>query len=186
MHLALADPDGDPLTLTVASNSNPSLINVALGGSGNDRTLAIAATGRRSGRATITLNLSDGKATVPVIVTVIIGSARNDTLSGTGGPDMIFGLAGRDTINGLAGNDLLCGGNGNDTISGGDGNDTLDGGNGRDVLRGGNGDDTLRGGNGNDRLTGGPGADRFSGGRGRDTATDANTGQGDKRDASIP
>jgi Ca2+-binding RTX toxin-like protein len=187
VNLTVADPDGDRLTLTLASNSNRSLVNATLSGRGNNRTLRVAATAAdKSGRATITLNLSDGKTTVPVIVTVIIGGPKNDTLTGTDGADMIFGLSGNDTINGRGGNDLLCGGNGNDRITGGDGNDTLDGGNGDDVLIGGNGNDTLRGGNGNDRLTGGPGADKFSGGPGKDTITDFNPRQGDTKDRTIP
>ena len=115
-----------------------------------------AAAGKKG--ATLTLNLSDGTVTVPFVVTVIVGSAKNETLSRTSGTDMIFGLGGKNTINGNAGNDLLCGGNGLDTLSGGAGNDVLDGQNGDDTLSGGDGDDTLRGNNGNDTLTGGAGA----------------------------
>jgi Ca2+-binding RTX toxin-like protein len=183
VNLTLADADGDLLTLV--SKSNRSFVKVVLGGSGNNRTLAVSAA--RSGRATISLELSDGKATVAVVLTVVVGSAKNETLNGTGGPDMIFGGSGRDTINGGGGNDLLCGGKGNDKITGGNGKDTLEGGGGGDVLVGGNGDDRLRGGDGNDRLTGGAGADTFSGGGGgKDVAIDVIARQGDTKDRTIP
>lgn len=182
--LSLSDPDGDPLTLTLASNSNQTLLPtgaVVLGGSGNNRTLSVTAAAGKKGSATLTLDLSDGTVTVPFVVTVIVGSAKNETLNGTSGTDMIFGLGGKNTINGNAGNDLLCGGNGVDTMSGGAGNDVLDGQNGDDTLSGDDGDDTLRGNHGNDTLTGGAGADSFSGGPGTDSATDFNAAEGDTR-----
>jgi Ca2+-binding RTX toxin-like protein len=189
LNLTLSDADGDPLTLTLASNSNPTLVpnsHIVLGGSGADRTMTITASAKARGSATIVLNLSDGKVTMPVVVTVIVGTDKNETLNGTNGIDIIFGLAGANTINGGAGNDLLCGGNSNDTINGGNGNDIIDGENGDDVLGGGDGADILRGGNGNDALTGGAGPDRFSGGPGTDTATDLTTAQGDTQDGTIP
>jgi RTX calcium-binding nonapeptide repeat (4 copies) len=187
--LTLFDPDGDPLTLTFASNSNPVLVpnaNIVLGGSGNNRSLTVAAAPRQSGTATITLVLSDGLTTVPVVVTVIVGTDRNETLNGTAGTDMIFGLAGKNTLNGNAGDDLLCGGNSNDTLNGGDGNDILDGQNGSDHLDGGAGNDILRGQLGSDTLTGGSGADFFSGGPGNDVATDFTIADGDTSDGTIP
>jgi hypothetical protein len=189
LNLTLSDADGDPLTLTLASNSNPALLpnsSILLGGSGANRTMTVTTAARTKGSTTIVLNLSDGKVTVPVVVTVIIGTDRNETLNGTSGTDIIFGLAGANTINGNAGNDLLCGGNSNDTINGGDGDDIIDGENGNDILSGGNGADTLRGGNGNDTLTGGAGPDRFSGGPGTDTATDLTAAQADTQDGTIP
>lgn len=189
INLALNDVDGDSLTLTFVSNSNTTLVpnnKIVLGGSGNNRTLTVTATSKKSGSATLTFNLSDGKVTVPVVVTVIVGTDKNDTLNGTSGIDMSFGLNGTDTINGNAGNDLLCGGNGDGTINGGDGNDILDGQKGNDVLNGGNGNDILRGNLGNDGLTGGSDADSFSGGMGQDIATDFNAVQGDTQDGTIP
>jgi len=189
LNLTLNDPDGDPLTLTLVSNSNPALVpnnKIVLGGSGNNRTVTITAAAKKSGTATITLNLSDGKVTVPAVVTVKVGSDSNETLTGTSGIDMMFGLAGRNTLNGNAGNDLLCGGNANDTINGGDGNDILDGAKGDDALNGGNDNDLLRGSSGNDSLTGGAGADSFSGGSGSDVATDFNAAQGDTQDGTVP
>ena len=187
--LALSDADGDPLALAFAANSNPGLVPnaaIVLGGAGADRTMSVAAAVKKTGRATITLDLSDGKVTVPVLVTVVVGSDQSETLNGTGGTDMMFGLSGQNIIKGNAGNDLLCGGNGNDTISGGDGDDTMDGGNGGDTIGGGDGNDILRGSSGNDILTGGAGADFYSGGTGVDTAADLSPAQGDAQDGTIP
>jgi hypothetical protein len=187
--LTLFDADGDTLSLTLASNSNPSLVpsgNIALGGSGDSRSLAIGSAPRNSGTATLTLGLSDGKVTVPVVVTVMVGTGQDDTLDGTAGIDMIFGLGGKNTLNGNSGNDLLCGGNSSDTLNGGDGNDILDGENGSDTLNGGNGNDILRGSSGSDTLTGGAGGDFFSGGTGSDVATDFSLVEGDTQDGTIP
>jgi Ca2+-binding RTX toxin-like protein len=189
INLTLFDANGDPLTLSVASNSNPGLVptaNIVLGGSGTNRTMSVTAAAKKRGQATITLDLSDGKATVQVVATVFVGSDNSDTVNGTSGTDMMFGLGGQNTINGNAGNDLLCGGNSNDTISGGGGTDIIDGENGNDNLSGGDGNDIVRGSSGNDSLTGGAGADFFSGGPGVDTAADLTPAQGDTQDGTIP
>jgi Ca2+-binding RTX toxin-like protein len=189
INLTLFDADGDPLTLTLASSSNPALVpnaNIMLGGTGLNRTMSVTAAAKKRGQATITLDLSDGQATVPVVVTVFVGTDKNDTLNGTSGTDMMFGLGGQNTINGNNGNDLLCGGNSNDTLSGGNGSDIIDGENGDDIISGGDGNDILRGSSGNDTLTGGAGADFFSGGPGVDIATDLNPAQGDTQDGTIP
>ena len=148
VNLTLADPDGNALTMTVVSNTNTTLLpnsGVVLAGDGSARTLTVTAVARRSGTATLTLNLSDGTFVVPVVVTVSVGADSNDTLDGGSGVDLMFGLNGNDTVNGVAGNDLLCGGNGADVLNGGDGNDVLDGQNGNDTLSGGSGNDALRG-----------------------------------------
>ena len=54
----------------------------------------------------------------------IIGSAFNDTLTGTTGANVMDGGAGNDSLSGLAGADTLVGGAGNDTLTGGAGNDS--------------------------------------------------------------
>jgi VCBS repeat-containing protein len=159
------------LTLSVGSNSNPTLVpsnNVVFGGSGANRTLTATAVAGRTGTAVLMVTVSDGQASGVVQVTVRVGSNGKDTLPGGAGTDLAFGQNSKDTLSGLGGIDLLCGGNGDDTLSGGDG------------------DDTLAGGADNDRLTGGPGADRFSGGSGTDTATDFAAAQGDTSDGTIP
>jgi Ca2+-binding RTX toxin-like protein len=189
INLTLFDADGDPLTLALVSNSNPTLVpnaNILLGGTGVNRTVTVTAAAKKRGSATITLGLSDGKVTVPIVIAVFVGTDKSETLNGTSGTDIVFGLNGQNTISGNAGNDLLCGGNSGDAISGGNGNDIVDGEKGDDAINGGDGNDILRGGSGNDTLTGGAGADFFSGGSGVDTATDLNPAQGDAQDGSIP
>ena len=89
------------------------------------------------------------------VVATRVGTAGNDTLTGTDGPDVIVGFDSHDTIHGLGGNNILCGNAGNDTLNGGSGNDILYGDSGHDTLRGGTGDDTLRGEAGTDVCDGG-------------------------------
>jgi Ca2+-binding RTX toxin-like protein len=125
----------------------------------------------------------------------LVGSAFNDTLSGTGSNNLLTGYDGADQVSGRGGNDTLYlgngddigrgdrgddyiiagsgndsadGGDGNDGILGDAGNDTATGGTGNDVLLGGDDDDLLSGGDGNDTLDGGAGQDVLAGGRGAD------------------
>ena len=173
INLTVGDIDSaaTALTLSVGTNSNPTLVpsnNVVFGGSGANRTLTATAVAGRTGTAVLMVTVSDGQASGSVQVTVRVGSNGKDTLPGGAGTDLAFGQNSKDTLSGLGGIDLLCGGNGDDILSGGDG------------------DDTLAGGADNDRLTGGPGADTFSGGSGTDTATDFTAAQGDTSDGTIP
>ena len=187
--LALGDPNGDDVTLTLASNSNTSLVpnaNVIFGGFAYSRTVTVTGAPKKKGTAVLTFNVSDGTNTLQVVVTVKIGTDNAETINGTSGIDMILGLAGRNTLNGNAGNDLLCGGNAGDVLNGGDGNDTLDGEKGDDSLSAGDRNDRLRGSNGNDTLAGGAGGDSFSGGPGLDVATDFSAAEGDIQDGTIP
>lgn len=189
LHLTLADVDLDPLTLTLGSNSNPTLVptgNIIIGGGGVNRSVTITAAMGRSGSAMITLNISDGTVTVPFSFGVRVGTDRSEVLAGTSMVDMIFGRGGTNTIFGKGENDLLCGGNSFDWLLGDDGDDILVGQKGNDALHGGNGADTLRGNAGNDLLTGGPGPDFFSGGSGFDLALDFNFASGDRSDGTIP
>jgi Ca2+-binding RTX toxin-like protein len=172
MNLAVADANGDALSLS-ASSSNTSLVpggNITFGGSGASRTVRITALPKNTATsATVTITVSDGKGgTATTTIGVLVGSDKKETLTGTSGADLIFGMAGDDTINASGGHDLISGDKGNDTLSGGDG------------------DDTLFGGDGNDKLTGGNGADAFSGGAGKDTSADFNPAQGDTRDNTFP
>jgi Ca2+-binding RTX toxin-like protein len=64
---------------------------------------------------------------------IIIGTSKNETLTGTAFADSIFGAGGNDILLGLAGVDVLDGGTGNDQLNGGFGNDTMTGGKGHDV-----------------------------------------------------
>ncbi len=71
----------------------------------------------------------------------LIGTVRNDVLSGDQKANQLDGGAGNDQLFGRAGADILIGGEGNDLLDGGDGNDILIGGLGRDTMTGGAGAD---------------------------------------------
>ena len=143
-------------------------------------------------RVVVRYTLSDGSdidtATLRVTFTgvreggdTILGTDREDTLTGSNDGELIRGLDGDDEIDGRGGDDVILGGQGNDTIAGGAADDTISGGLGNDILKGGSGEDELRGWCGNDRLTGGANADSFVFGvaAGRDVITDFQaSGQG--------
>jgi Ca2+-binding RTX toxin-like protein len=74
---------------------------------------------------------------------LIVGTAGNDSLTGSDGNDIIYGGTGADTIYGGDGNDIIYGEAGSDTIYGGDGNDTIHVGIDGGVVSGGAGDDLL-------------------------------------------
>jgi serralysin len=167
--------------------SNASLIENAIGGSGND---------------TITGNAAENE---------LRGQDGNDTLNGKGGNDTLYGGDGNDTLYGSSGNDKLYGGDSDDVLNGGSGADLIDGGEGTDQasykfssagvtinlatgtasggsatgdtlvsiedIKGSNFADTLTGNaganrlyglDGNDTLSGGAGTDRLYGGIGND------------------
>jgi serralysin len=167
-----------------------SLIEAAIGGSGNDTLIGNQ-----------TSNLLEG-------------GGGNDTIEGNEGNDFLVGDAGNDTLYGSFGDDIMDGGaGGSDTVSYGDAagsvtvslalegdyqytigagsdalfnfenltgsayNDTLSGDananilsglDGNDAIIGAAGNDTLSGAAGNDTLSGGPGDDMLNGGVGND------------------
>ena len=94
------------------------------------------------------------------LVVNIVGTPRDDELSGGRGPDAFLGLGGDDEFQGSVGGDRACGGAGGDLLIAGPGEDRFDGEAGHDRVRGEAGDDRLAGGPGRDRLAGGPGRDR--------------------------
>ena len=110
-------------------NDVRSLIENAVGGSGND---------------TIAGNVAANRLT---------GGAGNDSLYGWDGDDTLLGGTGDDSLYGGLGNDTLNGENGADYLRGEDGNDTLNGGAGNDKISGGVGNDLLFGGTGSDVFT---------------------------------
>ena len=124
------------------------IIENAIGGSGNDRL-----SGNSAGNA---LSGGDGL----------------DTLIGLGGDDILVGGTSasdlRDAIYGGDGNDSLDGGYGNDELRGDGGNDTIVGGFGVDDIFGGAGDDQLTGQAWSDLIFGGTGSDFINGGFGYD------------------
>jgi Ca2+-binding RTX toxin-like protein len=199
LNLTVADVDSPLSSLgpLSATSSNTSLIpnTNPERATSSEGEYTLNAVSKKSGKAILTLSVSDGEDTGTLPVTIRVGTQKSETIKGESGVDVIFGPAGQGVLEGGGGSDLVCGGNGDDKVNGGDGNDFLDGGRGNDILNGEAGNDKLRGGEGNDRLeggndadtlSGGLGADLFSGGAGSDTATDFTPGQGDTKDATIP
>lgn len=149
------------------------------GGAGNDTLIGGAGTDTVDYSAAVsgvTVDLSTGTASDGSGGTDtlsgfehIIGSAHNDTLTGSTATNTINGGAGNDTIYGLGNADDVNGGDGNDTIYGDAGNDDLDGDGGDDTIYGGDSADTIYGDAGNDLIYAGDGNDAsVQGGDGND------------------
>ncbi|MGL6281214.1 MAG: transporter substrate-binding domain-containing protein, partial [Microcoleaceae cyanobacterium] len=98
----------------------------------------------------------------------LVGSERNDTISGSYSHDLLQGLAGNDLLQGDYGNDILVGADGADILKGSFGHDSLQGDAGNDLLLGGAGDDTLAGEEDSDQLEGNTGDDLLQGSKGND------------------
>jgi serralysin len=155
-----------------------SLIENAIGGSGNDLIAGNQGFNRLEGRAgTDTLQGLDGYDTLE-------GGAGDDALDGGEGLDwasyagssagvyvdlslgkLLYGDAQGDTLVSI---ENLIGSNFDDNLVGGDIANTFHGGGGSDSLSGGGGDDLLGGQEGHDTLSGGIGADYMDGGAGAD------------------
>ena len=152
-----------------------SMIENAIGGSGNDRIAGNAVENRIAG--------GDGN---DVLVgrdafDDLAGGDGRDRLKGGGGDDNLAGDDGEDRLFGGAGDDFVFAGDGDDIARGGAGNDAMLGELGDDVLIGGAGDDLLRGNFGNDRLEDGAGRDTLDGGSSeRDTIVLADDGERDE------
>ena len=118
-----------------------SLIENAIGGSGNDSMY-----GNDAGN-----NMT--------------GGAGNDYMYGIAGNDTNYGGAGDDTLDeslgSNGGNDFQFGEGGNDSVYGGYGDDYVDGGANDDRLVGNDGNDVLYGGTGHDTMQGGAGNDSY-------------------------
>jgi serralysin len=127
------------------NNNTASLIENAIGGSGND-----------------TIYGNEAK-------NVLTGNDGNDTLYGLTGDDQLLGGNGDDLLYLGDGNNRADGGAGNDTITSDGGKDNLIGGLGNDTITAGAGIDTINGGAGSDRIDGGADADTLTGGADGDT-----------------
>lgn len=140
-----------------------SLIENAIGGSGNDIIGGNAAANR------------------------LYGGAGNDTLlGGVGGDDTFYGGAGRDVITSGVNDNTAYGGGGHDWITGNSFDDILFGDLGDDTLLGQSGEDSLYGGGGDDVLDGGSGADFEYGGDGDDRfLLNTNLGDGNTFDGGA-
>lgn len=107
---------------------------------------------------------------------IVKGGGGDDALDGGSGDDTLIGHSGIDFLDGGAGDDFLLGGDGDDVLEalvgdnrivGGAGNDAIRGGE-VDVIFGGDGDDVILAGSGADAALGGEGADNIDGGEGDD------------------
>lgn len=130
-----------------------SLIENAIGGSGDDKIHGNAAANKLYGNG--------GRD-------YLYGYDGNDILYGNADFDWLYGGAGSDTIYGGSSNDWLYGEDGNDYLYGEDGVDGIIGGAGNDYISGGAEYDSLEGGQGNDTIYGGTGDDRIYGGENDD------------------
>jgi len=172
--------DADPTYTNIISIMRDTIIENAIGGSGNDTITGNSANNTiwgKFGNDTIFAgvgadrlfgNAGDDRLSGERGADLLIGGIGNDALYGGNGDDRLFGEDGADILNGGKGNDNLNGGNNNDTLYGLSGQDSLTGGSGNDSLFGGIDDDTLLGDLGNDKLNGEQGADQISGGGGAD------------------
>lgn len=155
-------------TLFIAKGS---VIENAIGGSGDDRIEGNAQANRIEGMAGDDI-LSGGDGADTLFGGPgddrIEGNGGDDLISGHHGNDLILGGSGDDALYGFADQDRLYGEAGHDRLFGGDGADRLYGDLGNDFLEGGAGDDFLYGGVGDNRLEGGAGADLLAGGGGSD------------------
>ncbi|ODS56469.1 MAG: hypothetical protein ABS36_08795 [Acidobacteria bacterium SCN 69-37] len=162
--------------------------NTLDGGSGNDTLVGGAGNDTLTGGANwdtvdysaavsgVTVDLSagtasDGSGGTDTLSGIenIIGSAYNDTLTGSTLVNTINGGAGDDTIYGLGNSDNLSGGDGNDTVYGNAGNDDLRGNDGDDIIYGWGSADNIYGDDGNDLIYAGDGNDtNVQGGDGND------------------
>jgi serralysin len=145
-----------------------SLIEKAIGGSGNDKI--------QGNSANNTLTGNDGNDFLYGLSGIdnLIGGNGNDVLSGGNDQDWLYGEYGADRLSGDSGNDYLYGQAGDDWLNGGTGIDVLYGGEGVDSLYGGSDNDTLNGETGNDHLQGDDGNDTLSGGLGVDVLQGGN------------
>lgn len=104
------DARGNIFNALLHEGDRRSMIENAIGGSGNDRVAGNAASNRLQG--------ADGADT-------LTGGSNGDTLRGGGGDDRLFGQKGYDILNGGDGDDLMMGGRGKDLLIGGRGDDVF-------------------------------------------------------------
>lgn len=153
---------GDVALGNILSIARGTIIEVAIGGFGDDNITGNSADNVLAGRVGDDALLGlDGNDT-------IFGDAGNDTVSGGNGDDLIVGGIGDDILNGDGGNDILNGEDGDDNVNGNDGDDSLAGGAGNDSVTGGNGNDVVFGNLGNDTVSGDAGDDILVGEEGDD------------------
>jgi serralysin len=117
------------------NNDARSLIENAIGGSGNDTLTGNAANNELRGGAgndtylaveandTIIENANEGTDTVQTAISFYVLGSNLENLTGTGFGQTLIGNEGNNVITGTFGNDFFNGGSGRDTLIGGFGND---------------------------------------------------------------
>ncbi|GLZ87449.1 mannuronan epimerase [Metapseudomonas resinovorans] len=110
----------------IISGSNLSTYGVAeRNEDGTDRNAIIGNTISHTSNGA-TLIYGDGSyVSATVLMTIVQGTAGNDTLLGSAASEIFYGVAGNDTLNGGAGGDILVGGAGIDKLTGSTGADTF-------------------------------------------------------------
>jgi Ca2+-binding RTX toxin-like protein len=169
--------------LRFSNGSTYSLVNMPVGGNGNDTLYGTGGNDIIYGNAGSDNIYGSGGNDIIYGDDAVNGTHTNDgvdTISGGSGSDTIYGNYGNDILFGNEGSDLVYGGHGDDTIYGGNGvddasdsADKLSGNEGNDTIYGNGGNDTLFGNEGSDTLYGGQGDDIIYGGNGVNDASDA-------------
>jgi Ca2+-binding RTX toxin-like protein len=134
-NLSGSDPDGDPLTYSLASNPDGLfgldstgkklvLVKALDYEKATQHTISVTANDAYGGTFTKAFTISVFNVTEPTPLTRS-GTAAADRLTGESGNDRLSGLEGNDTLFGEIGADTLIGGAGNDTLVGADGSDAF-------------------------------------------------------------
>ncbi|MEU8004893.1 lamin tail domain-containing protein [Catellatospora sp. NPDC049111] len=169
---------GEPAVATVAVQGTAVTVTVAAGGWVSYPEVTV-----KSGLAALLGIRSTGGVTVAAagvpqdlcaaVQNVLVGSTRNETISGTEGADLILGKGGNDVVNGNGGGDCVVTGTGNDVVTTTSGDDRVDAGGGNNVVGTGEGGDVVRTGSGNDVVNAAGGDDRVEAGDGNNTVNSA-------------
>jgi Ca2+-binding RTX toxin-like protein len=148
--LAASDPDGTPLTYSIAGGADAGKFEIdAATGRLRFKSAPDHDRPRDAGRDNIydvVVAVSDGAASDTQAIAVRVQDVGVRIVGAGWGDIVLAGPLGRAT----GSDDVLKGRGGHDWLSGGGGDDTIHGGAGRDVLSGGRGHDTLYGGTDDD------------------------------------
>ena len=156
-----SDPDGNPLTLSIATNPlhGKALVKNGISGTAIGGSIVYTPDPKFSGKDALTYQISDGQGgTATANVNLTVNPTINPAivpllLNGTPNADTLMGAEGNDTINGNAGDDFIDGQGGNDLLNGGIGNlDRIFGGAGDDTIIDPDGVSDVQGGAGNDSI----------------------------------
>lgn len=128
------------------------------GGGATDQLFQVETIIANAGFSNNTIDASG--AASPEVINVNLGAATNN-LQVLGGPVLTFTVTNFDDVIGTNRNDTITGDLQANILSGNAGNDSINGGLGNDILNGGFGNDNLNGGSGIDTLTGNADADTF-------------------------